>query len=135
MKTFTGGCQCGAVQFEVDGPLHFSAICHCPSCRKSAGAPIVGWAMFELANLRCDRTGVTGFASSEGVTRSFCATCGTTLFFEADYLPGLVDITTESFDAPCAEVLPVAQIWTIHETDCMKALAGMARFEALPPQA
>lgn len=91
--------------------------------------------MFDLANLRCDRTGVTEFASSEGVTRSFCATCGTTLFFEADYLPGLVDITTESFDAPCTDILPKAQIWTTHETECVKALAGMARFEALPPQA
>ena len=134
MKTFSGGCQCGAVRYEVDGPLHFSAICHCPSCRKSAGAPMVGWVMFEQASLRCDRQGVTGFASSEGVMRSFCATCGTSLFFEADYLPGLVDITLESFDAPCPEVLPQAQIWTVHEAESVKALAGMARFEALPPQ-
>ena len=135
MKTFEGSCQCGAVQYAVDAPLHFSAVCHCPSCRKSAGAPIVGWAMFDLANLRCDRSSVTEFASSEGVTRSFCTMCGTTLFFEADYLPGLVDITTESFDAPCADILPQAQIWTTHETECVKALAGMARYKALPPQA
>ncbi|WP_158588498.1 GFA family protein [Henriciella mobilis] len=129
-----GGCQCGAVRFSVDGPVHFSAVCHCPSCRKSAGAPLVGWAMFDTAALTVDRPAVSVHASSPGVRRSFCGTCGTTLFFEADYMPGLVDITTESFDNP-DDVRPTDQIWTRHETACVRALAGMPRHESLPPQA
>ena len=128
-----GGCQCGKVRFRIDGTVHFTAVCHCPSCRKSAGAPLVGWAMVEAGALSANREAVSVYASSEGVRRSFCGQCGTTLFFEADYMPGLVDITTESFDAPDL-VQPTDQIWTRHETGCVKALGSMVRHEALPPQ-
>lgn len=132
-KTHTGGCLCGAVRFEVSSKIEFSCLCHCPSCRKAAGAPLVGWVMFEADAFSCDRANVTEFASSEGARRSFCGTCGTTLFYEADYIPGLIDITIESFDAPEA-VQPTAEIWTKHETDCVQALGKLERFEELPPQ-
>ncbi len=133
MPKLSGGCMCGGARYEVDGDLHFSSVCHCPSCRKAAGAPLVGWAIFEAAAVSCDRSTVKVFESSEGVRRSFCPVCGTTLFFEADMMPGLIDITTESLDEPDAAV-PTAQIWTMHETKCVKAFGGMARFEAFPPQ-
>jgi len=133
MVKLSGGCQCGAVRFEVEGELHFACVCHCPSCRKAAGAPIVGWAMFEQSALSCDRQSVQVYQSSKGVERSFCSTCGTTLFFEAEFIPGLIDITTESFDDPDT-VKPTAHIWTIHETECARSLAGLHRFEELPPQ-
>lgn len=48
-------------------------------------------------------------------------------------MPGLVDITTESFDDPDS-VRPREQIWTRHETGCVKALASMPRHDGLPPQ-
>lgn len=129
----SGGCQCGTVRFQVDGELHYAAVCHCPSCRKSAGAPIVGWALFEADCLQTDRSRLSVYKSSPGVRRSFCGHCGTTLFFEADYLEGLVDITTESFDDPDS-VRPWEQIWTQHRTDCVKGLADMPGHHALPPQ-
>lgn len=131
MSKLSGGCLCGAIRFTVSGAPHFTGVCHCPSCRKAAGAPIVGWAMFEEAAVDCDRANVAVYASSSGVQRSFCGNCGTTLFFEADVIPGLIDITTESFDDPDA-VRPTAQIWTQHETECVRQMPEMVRFEALP---
>ncbi|MEM7663774.1 MAG: GFA family protein [Pseudomonadota bacterium] len=133
MTKLAGGCQCGAVRYEIIGDPHFSCVCHCPSCRKAAGAPLVGWVMFDSSSVKCDRSETMVFVSSEGVRRSFCKKCGTTLFFEADYIPGLIDITTESFDDPDL-VKPSAHIWTRHETDCVRELPDMMRFEELPPQ-
>lgn len=92
----------------------------------------MGWAMFEVSDIVCDRSQATVFHSSAGVSRSFCANCGTTLFFEATFMPGLIDITTESFDEP-DEVLPTAQIWTRYETTCARKVPSMVRFEELPP--
>lgn len=89
--------------------------------------------MFDDAAVSCDLSKTRVFESSEGVRRSFCPTCGTTLFFEADVIPGLIDITTESFDDPDA-VRPNAQIWTSNETECVRQLSSMVRFEELPPQ-
>ncbi|MUZ66401.1 GFA family protein, partial [Agrobacterium vitis] len=34
----TGGCQCGAIRFRVNGALKDSSICHCRMCQKAFGA-------------------------------------------------------------------------------------------------
>ncbi len=44
-----GQCHCGAVQYEVTGKPINHALCHCTDCRRHAGAPMVGWAMFPEA--------------------------------------------------------------------------------------
>ena len=128
----SGGCQCGAVKYSVSAPPEFTAVCHCSSCRKSVGAPLVGWAMFTSDAVQVSGNALIVYTSSQGVQRSFCGTCGTSLFFEADYISGLIDITTESFDDPEA-MIPTAQIWASQEGACMKKLKDMVRFDALPP--
>lgn len=43
--TITGGCQCGAVRYAIDGPLNNPHICHCRMCQKAFGnyfAALVG---------------------------------------------------------------------------------------------
>ncbi len=34
---YTGGCQCGAVRYRVEGKLSFPHICHCRMCQKASG--------------------------------------------------------------------------------------------------
>ena len=34
---YTGGCQCGAVRFRVEGALGDASICHCRMCQKASG--------------------------------------------------------------------------------------------------
>ena len=36
--TYSGGCQCGAVRFRVEGPLGDASVCHCRMCQKAFGA-------------------------------------------------------------------------------------------------
>lgn len=36
--TFEGGCLCGRVQYEVNGPFKAFHICHCSQCRRSTGS-------------------------------------------------------------------------------------------------
>ena len=33
----TGSCLCGAVRYEVTGPLRKVVYCHCEQCRKTSG--------------------------------------------------------------------------------------------------
>jgi hypothetical protein len=33
----TGGCLCGAVRYEVRGPLRPVVYCHCAQCRRTSG--------------------------------------------------------------------------------------------------
>jgi hypothetical protein len=34
---YSGGCQCGAVRFHVEGPLGDASVCHCRMCQKASG--------------------------------------------------------------------------------------------------
>jgi hypothetical protein len=38
MAAFRGGCLCGEVAFEVEGPFDHFLNCHCSRCRKASGA-------------------------------------------------------------------------------------------------
>jgi len=98
-----GGCHCGAVRYRVSGePMHV-AICHCSDCRKSAGAPMVSWAMFKAEQFAVTQGEVTTHNSSGESKRSFCPRCGTGLLFtNAENLPGIVDVQSATLDDPDA---------------------------------
>ncbi|WP_265515582.1 GFA family protein [Nitratireductor luteus] len=80
---FTGGCQCGAVRFRVEGALRNASICHCRMCQKAFGnfyAPLVS---VRDAKLTWTRGEPKRYQSSNHVKRGFCDACGTPLTFEA----------------------------------------------------
>ena len=47
--TLTGGCHCGAIRYRITGEPVRHLLCHCSDCRRHAGAPMVGWAIFAQA--------------------------------------------------------------------------------------
>jgi len=98
-KTYTGGCQCGAVRFRVEGELTHSSICHCRMCQKASGgyyAPLVSARGAELTWTRGERK---RFKSSNFAWRGFCGDCGTPLTYEA---PDGLAIAAGAFDTPAA---------------------------------
>ncbi|YBV98019.1 GFA family protein [Phyllobacteriaceae bacterium JZ32] len=102
---YTGGCQCGAVRFRVEGKLGDGSICHCRMCQKAFGgfyAPLVS---VREADLTWTRGEPKRFQSSNHVKRGFCAECGTPLTYEA---PDGVALAIGAFDAP-EEIEPVVQ--------------------------
>ena len=109
-ETLTGGCFCGAVRFEIEGPEKFACFCHCHSCQHAAGAPVVAWATYARDTLRVTRGAIHFFASSPGVTRGTCSACGTSISYEHVDRPGDIDITLNSLDDSSAPVLK-AHIW------------------------
>ncbi|WP_428650438.1 GFA family protein [Roseibium sp.] len=105
-KTWSGGCQCGAVRFRISGELGKASICHCRMCQKAFGAfyaPLVG--VRENSELTWMRGEPQRFQSSNVVARGFCGKCGTPLTYEA---PDGVAIAIGAFDVP-EEVVPVIQ--------------------------
>lgn len=101
----TGGCHCGGVRYQVTGEPVMVSLCHCQDCRRSAGAPIVAWAMFRATALEVTAGKTRVYASSENGRRHFCADCGSGLFYEnAVILPGIIDVQSATLDDP--ESLP-----------------------------
>jgi hypothetical protein len=130
--THSGQCMCGEIRYQVDGEPNAVAACHCSDCRRSAGAPVVTWAMFPETALTVTRGQPKTINSSGSAMRSFCGACGTGLFYRnATVLPGIVDIQSATFDDP--ETLPPrVQIQTAERLNWMKQLHELPEFERFP---
>ena len=81
-KKHTGGCMCGAVRYELEGESEWSEYCHCQSCRKHTGAPVVAFVTFPVDHVRWTTGERSRYESSPGRFRAFCRDCGTSLTWE-----------------------------------------------------
>lgn len=105
MTIYTGGCQCGAIRFRVEGALKDSSICHCRMCQKAFGSYYAPLVSVRGTNFTWTRGEPKRFQSSDVVKRGFCADCGTPLTYEA---PDGMAIAAGAFDDPSL-LAPVIQ--------------------------
>jgi len=103
----SGGCQCGAVRFRVDGPLGRASICHCRMCQKAFAGPFGALVSVQVADLTWTRGAPAHFQSSNLVRRGFCRDCGTPLTFE--WSEDVIDLAVFALDDPSAAT-PVVQL-------------------------
>lgn len=82
--TMTGGCLCGAVRYEAIGQPLDIGYCHCQSCRRHTGAPVVAYVGFNGDQVRFTGQERSIYNSSPGVGRAFCNQCGTPLTWEGE---------------------------------------------------
>lgn len=127
-----GGCLCGAVRFEARGEPVGVTVCHCPSCRRAAGAQAVAWAMYPIDQVRTLAGEPRRHASSPGTLRAFCSDCGTSLSYENEQLAGMIDLTVGSFDDP-ESLPPQAHIWCRHRLAWVRGDDGLPAYEDWPP--
>ena len=118
-------CHCGGVSFYISRPQSpslfdsidptlvpedkskwFALHDVCESCRLATGCAIASW-MFPLPSHITLADGspyttefgtVKVYKSSEGVTRTFCGTCGATVTYVCDDRPGMVDVAVGLLD-------------------------------------
>lgn len=78
----TGGCLCGAVQYEVRGPLRDVVNCHCSMCQRLHGGfgPHSKARKTNISVTKSD--GLAWYKSSDIAQRGFCRVCGSGLFWE-----------------------------------------------------
>ena len=72
-----GGCLCGALRYEIDGPFVDMLHCHCSMCRKHHGTPFATWAAAPSSGFRwlTDTATLARYASSPNAHRDFCSVC------------------------------------------------------------
>ena len=78
-KSWTGGCQCGAVRYAFSEKPTDACICHCRMCQKQFGNFFGSFAGAHKDKFRVTRGTFSHFKSSDGAERYFCKDCGTPL--------------------------------------------------------
>ncbi|MPT46919.1 MAG: GFA family protein [Sphingobium sp.] len=127
----SGGCQCGAIRYTVRGEAGHKSLCYCGDCRKSSGAPVVGWMLFEQDQVEISGSPVS-YKSSDHGERQFCGQCGSSLFYLSETVfPGQVDITIASLDDPAA-FPPEARIQLADAPEWARHMDELPGFERYP---
>ncbi len=105
-----GGCLCGAVRYEVHGPLRDILVCHCHECRRWAGR---AWAATATSSEDLHIDGDVAWRrsprSAYKADRGNCAGCGSSLFWRAEDEPR-VAIGAGTLDDPDGFQI-AAHIW------------------------
>lgn len=78
-----GSCLCGAVAYELDGPLELMVNCHCSRCRKGRAAAYSTQLLAPASAFRWlhgeDRVRTYKIPDAERFENPFCDTCGSIL--------------------------------------------------------
>ena len=95
----TGGCNCGAVRFEVTEPLVYSYYCHCTRCQRRSGAGAAPGAIPPPGSFAivAGEDALGSWNAGDGWDKLFCRNCGSHVLGR-DPESGLVSIRMGSFD-------------------------------------
>lgn len=114
----TGGCLCGAIRFEVAGPLAPIQLCCCGQCRKAQGAAFGANIPVAVADFRLlgGQAELRAFRASPGKRRVFCGVCGSPVFSQRDASPQMLRLRAGLLDGP-VEARPAFWIHAASEAD------------------
>lgn len=100
MHSREAACSCGQLKATCAGDPIRVSICHCHACQKRTGSPFGQQARWAAENVKIEGTEKTyvrvGDAGST-ITFRFCPTCGSTVYFEIDKMPGMIAVPVGAF--------------------------------------
>lgn len=122
-----GGCVCGTVRWEAKGQTVLVELCHCRSCRRAVGAPLMARAAFRRNEFNITTGNPTAYDSSPGLARTFCERCGTSLTLADARFPDEIYVSLGSFD-DAEEFPPEFHIWRSHRLSWLETADSLPRY-------
>ena len=96
----TGGCNCGAVRFEVTEPLVSARYCHCTRCQRRTGTAASASAAVVPGSFHVvqgeDR--LRAWKPEDGAEKWFCGDCGSAIFTRDRENPEQIGVRMGVFD-------------------------------------
>lgn len=133
--SYTGGCQCGAIRYEVtDEPITLYA-CHCTACQTQSSSAF-GLSM-KLARdafriTRGEPKFFINYADSGKEKHGhFCADCGTRIYSDAPAKPETVSLKPGTLD-DTGWLRPVGNLWTDSAQPWVPIEDGMLNYARQP---
>ncbi len=110
-----GGCQCGAVRYEIDSDPIVAYCCHCTDCQKQSSSAfgMSVWFPAEAFKLTKGELETWQTMSESGNEKmcSLCADCGTRIYHGSLNEGGFLSVKGGSLDE-IRKIAPIAHIWT-----------------------
>ena len=137
MSILTGGCQCGAVRYEIVGAPLATYVCHCRECRKQSASAFGISVIVRTGDLRL-KHGVTkswtrGTDSGRRLRCVFCPDCGSRLWHEGEPPGPTVSVKGGSLDE-AVDLSEARHIWVSRKLPGVVIPAGRPQFPEEPPR-
>ncbi len=122
-ERLSGGCQCGAVRYEVSARPLRVYVCHCRECQRQSASAFGISVIVPVEALRLTEGSPRIWSrptdSGRTLDCAFCPACGTRLWHQGRGASETVSIKGGSLDEPI-DLRGAAHIWT------SRALRGVA---------
>jgi len=131
---YAGSCLCGAIQFEIKGPISNIVHCHCSQCRKAQGSAfatngIVTSGDFKLLS---GENKLTAYESTPGQIKYFCRICGSPIISKTESKPDQVRIRLGTITSDVIE-RPMAHIFTTSKANWEDISGDLPQYESYEP--
>ena len=132
---YVGGCLCGAIRFEINGPIRNIVFCHCSQCRKVQGSAYATNGIVNANDFRITQgeDSLSCYGEAPGQGKYFCRHCASPMMSKNDAFPGQVRVrlgTIESdiTERPAAHIFVGSKaVWDVIPDD------GLPRYEGHEP--
>ena len=103
MVTRTAACQCGQLTAKCEGEPVRVSVCHCLSCQQRSGSAFSAqarWPDEQVTMTGETKTWVRVADSGGRATFRFCPTCGSTVAYAIESMPGITAVPLGAFADP-----------------------------------
>lgn len=107
---YQGGCQCGAVRYEVEVDLDNTITCNCSRCQRMGF--VLAFAASDNFNLKSGEAELTEFLfNRKAIRHLFCKTCGVESFAYGNMPDGSL---TVAINANCLDGIEPRELKSNH---------------------
>lgn len=127
-----GGCLCGAIRYEVAGPLSDVSNCHCSMCRRFHGAAYSTYAKVNAPDFNWikGRELLSVYETTPGIGWAFCRRCGSSLGIPSGDKLGSITLGTLDVDPG---VRPAYHMFVGSKAPWHDITDALPRHDAWPP--
>ncbi|GIK95968.1 MAG: hypothetical protein BroJett029_01770 [Alphaproteobacteria bacterium] len=134
-KPGSGGCQCGAVRYDVTGPPLETYVCHCLECRKQSSSAFGISVIVRSADVRLLQGELRRWSRAADSGRTvdcfFCPRCGSRVWHGDKDRGGTVSIKGGSLDL-VVDLRHAVHIWTSRKLPGVLVPADVRQFPTEP---
>jgi len=132
---FTGGCQCGAIRYEVVGMPKRQVACHCTACQRQSGSAFGMTIVVNEEDFRLTKGELKTYASKSHAGRAklgaFCPECGTRIYHKSEWRKGTVSVKPGTLD-DTRWLKPEMHLWTSSKQPWVIIPKGVEAYETQP---
>jgi hypothetical protein len=135
-NSYTGGCACGAIRYEMSAEPIVSGDCQCRDCQRKSGTGHGSYLTFPRradVKLSGKATHWDIVADSGNVkTRAFCPGCGSPVYLTFSAMPELFTVHAASLDDP-SRYKPQVVFYTARGYPWDHLDPALTKFDEMPP--